>query len=343
MKMKDLGEAGAIRLLTEIVTRQRSGSGNPAGDFKLLVDAGDDAAAWRCGAGAELSTTDTAVDGVHFRKGTTPWRDLGRRIMAANVSDIAAMGGLPLYALVTLGLPPDTDVQGVESLYEGMLEVGNSYGVAIVGGDIVRSPTVFITVNLTGFCDGDPLLRSTVLRGDLVAVTGYLGSSAGGLEIMSKELEVRGEDAEYLRAAHLRPEPRIDQGRILSQQGVRAAIDVSDGLIDDISKICKASGVAASLDAGSIPVHPSLKKVFPYRYLEKALAGGEDYELLFTAPRELMERVVPLLGPTSAVIGKIVDGEAGQVVVMDPETGQELRTPHSGWDHFRIDADESLS
>ena len=339
--MKDLGEAGAIQLLTEMVTRQRSGPGNATANFELLVDAGDDAAAWRCAAGTELYTTDTAVEGVHFIRDTTPWRDVGWKIMAANVSDIAAMGGLPLYALVTLGLPPDTDVQGVKSLYEGMLELGNRYGVAIVGGDIVRSATVFVSVSLTGFCDGDPMLRSTASRGDLVAITGYLGSSAGGLEIMSKRLEAPGEAAEYLKAAHLRPEPRINQGRILCQHGVRAAIDVSDGLIDDMSKLCKASGVAASLEAGRIPVHPSLKKVFPHRYLETALAGGEDYELLFAAPPELMERVVPLLGPTSAVIGKIADGEAGQVVVIGPETGQQLRTHHGGWDHFRIDDNES--
>ena len=339
--MKDLGEAAAIQLLTEMVTRQRSGPGNAADNFKLLVDAGDDAAAWRCGVATELFTTDTAVDGVHFTRDTTPWRDLGWKIMAANVSDIAAMGGLPLYALVTLGLPPDLDVQGLKSLYGGLLELGNSYGVAIVGGDIVRSPIVFVTVSLTGFCDGDPILRSSASRGDSVAITGYLGSSAGGLEIMSKGLEVPADAGEYLRAARLRPEPRIDQGRILCQHGVRAAIDVSDGLIDDMSKLCKASGVAASLEAGCIPVHPSLKKVFPHQYLEKAFAGGEDYELLFTAPGELMERVIPLLGPDSAVIGKIVDGEAGQVEVIDPATGQQLRTPHSGWDHFRIDANES--
>ena len=336
MKVSDLGEFGAIEILTGIATRERSGPDKaPPDEYRLLVDAGDDAAAWSCGHGTELYTTDTVVEGVHFTRATTPWRDLGWKVMAANVSDIAAMGGLPLYALITLGLPPDTEMEDLESLYRGMVEMGNRYGVMVIGGDTVRSPVVFVTVGLTGSVQAGPLLRSTARPGDVVAVTGHLGSSAGGLEIMLKELTVGRESGEYLKAAHRRPEPCVSQGQVLCERGVRAAMDISDGLVDDLSKMCRASGVAARLDAGKVPVHPMLKEAFPQRYVDMSLGGGEDYQLLFTAPPEIMDAALPMLPPPAATIGEILEGPSGRVTVVDPETGKELETPHGGWDHFR--------
>ena len=292
MKVKDIGEWGVIELLTELVTRSRRVDGSG-----LVVDAGDDAAAWRYAQGIQLSTTDTVVEGVHFTRCTTPWHDLGWKLMAANASDIAAMGGLPLYALVTLGLPPDTEVDHLKLLYQGMLDLANEHGVAVVGGDIVRSPVVFVTVALSGTHEGAPILRSEAGVGDQVAVTGYLGSSAGGLEVMLQGIEVGPEADAYLKNAHRRPEPRIAQGRLLSREGVRAAMDISDGLADDLSKLCLASGVSARLHAADVPAHPLLQEAFPQRYLELALGGGEDYQLLFTAPRELMDRLLSQLGP----------------------------------------------
>lgn len=336
MKLKDLGEFEAIKLLTETVTRERRkrDDASPHG-FRLLVDAGDDTAAWRSGGGTELHTTDTVVEGVHFTRDTTPWHDLGWKIIAANVSDIASMGGLPLYALITLGLPPDTEMDDLKALYRGMMEAGNEYGMAIVGGDMVRSPVVFVTVGLTGSCDGDPMLRSTARPGELVAVTGYLGSSAGGLEIMLNRLPVEEGAAEYLKASHRRPDACVPQGRALSHHGVRTAMDISDGLVSDLSKLCQASGVGATLRAQNIPVHPALRKAFPQRYMEIALAGGEDYQLLFTAPGELMHQLIPLLPPTATIIGEIVEGEVGEVTVVDSRTGECLNIPDGGWDHFK--------
>ena len=190
MQIKDLGEFGLIELLNALVTRERRGLDNGAAfGFRLLVDTGDDTAAWNAAPATELFTTDTVVEGVHFTRKTTPWRDLGWKSLASNISDIAAMGGLPLYALVTLGLPPETEVADIEELYRGMLEIGSQYGVAIVGGDLVRSPGVFITVALTGIHSGPPMLRSAARPGHQVAVTGYLGSSGGGLKLMLGGLE----------------------------------------------------------------------------------------------------------------------------------------------------------
>ena len=342
MKISELGEFGVIDRLIEMVIRERSGPDNGAPfSFRLLVDAGDDAAAWRTGEATELFTTDTMVEGVHFTRVTTPWRDLGWKSMASNISDIAAMGGLPLYGLVTLGLPPDTEVDDIRELYSGMLDISNIYGAAIVGGDMVRSPVVFITVSLTGVHPGQPMLRSTAQPGDLVAVTGYLGSSCGGLRLMLEEAArmLGGSDAvlpeaeAFLRRAHRRPEPAVAEGRILSDAGVATAMDISDGLADDLSKLCRASGVSARLFAGQIPVHPLMKQAFPDQYLELALNGGEDYLLLFAAPEELMAQVMPQLSPAAAVIGEITEGTPGQVVIVDA-SGVEV-TAGRGWDHYR--------
>ena len=335
MKVKELGEFEVINLLAEMVTRERRGPDRGSfGDFQLLVDVGDDTAAWTPGRATELHTTDTMVEGVHFTWGTVSWYHLGWKIMAANISDIAAMGGLPLYALVTLGVPLDTEVEELESLYRGMLDLGSEYGLAIVGGDIVRSPVVFVTLSLTGACEGAPMLRSNAGQGDVVAVTGYLGSSAGGLDILMKGLPVQREAGDYLKAAHQKPQPCISQGRILSQNGVRTAIDVSDGLVDDLSKLCRASGVAARIEAPRVPVHTTLKEAIPQGYMDIALAGGEDYQLLFTAPAELIHRVLPMLGPPAAPIGEIVEGESGQVTVVGETTGETMEVQRKGWDHF---------
>lgn len=337
MQIKDLGEFGLIDRLIAMATRQRGGPdhGAPLG-FRLTVDAGDDTAAWRTGAATELFTTDTMVEGVHFTRETTPWRDLGWKSMASNISDIAAMGGLPTYALVTLGLPPETAVADVEELYRGMLEINRQHGVAIVGGDMVRSPVAFVTVALTGVHPGLPLLRSTARLGDQVGVTGYVGSSSGGLRLMLEKPSVPPKAAEYLRQAHRRPQPAVAQGRILSEAGVQTAMDISDGLAGDLSKLCKASGVAARVFVAQVPIHPLLRQAFPDRCLDLALGGGEDYLLLFTAPPTLMAEVLPRLPQGAAVIGEIVAGPSGRVELVDP-AGVVSAAGAPGWDHFTGD------
>ncbi len=337
-----MGEFGVIDLLTRMVVQQRGGPNHGADlSFKLTVDNGDDTAAWQTGKATELFTTDTVVEGVHFTRETTPWRDLGWKCIASNVSDIAAMGGLPMYALVTLGLPPETEVSELEQLYEGMMEISNEHGVAIVGGDMVRSPVVFITIGLTGIHAGQPMLRSTARPGDQVAVTGYLGSSGGGLRLMlgaghdsNLSDQVSEEAAEYLRVCHRRPRPAVAEGRILSASGVVTAMDVSDGLADDLSKLCRSSGLSARIHAGQVPVHPLLKQAYPDDYLDLALGGGEDYLLLFTAPAEVMALVMPQLSQGAAVVGELLPGEPGRVSVLDVD-GSERPVSGAGWDHFR--------
>ena len=332
MLVSEVGEFGLIEVLAGVIGPDREGAG--ANGFRLTLGIGDDTAAWETSRATELATTDTVVEGVHFTRDTTPWPDLGWKLMAANVSDIAAMGGLPLYSLVTLGLPADTQVEDIRALYEGMLEGARKYDVAIVGGDIVRSPTMFVTLSLNGVHSGKPMLRSTAQPGYQVAVSGYLGSSAGGLRLMLDGMEADAEADAFLRHAHRRPEPHVQQGMLISQAGVGVAMDVSDGLLDDLSKLCTASGVGAEVRSDAVPVHPLLQRAFPHDALDMALNGGEDYLLLFAAPADLMSRAIEKLGPPAAVIGEITDGPAGTVRLLEP-SGQARDVNVRGWDHFK--------
>ena len=342
VKVREMGEFGLIDLLAGMATGGRRTSDASARDsFPIVVDTGDDTAAWRCGETTELWTTDTAVEGVHFTRRTIPWYDLGWKVMAANISDIASMGGLPLYALITLGLPSDQDVEDLQSLYSGMLDIGNEYGVAIVGGDMVRSTSVFVTVGLTGTCEGAPMLRSNAGLGELVGVTGCLGSSAGGLDLLMEQGSTGGGASQYLVHAHRRPSPRISEGRAMARHGVTCAMDVSDGLVDDLSKLCRASGVSARVNANKVPVHPYLREMFPDSYLDKVLGGGEDYQLLFTAQEETMESVLRALPSQATVIGTVLDGPAGEVSVVDAATDRPVAVPQGGWDHFSTHSTEA--
>lgn len=343
MQIKDLGEFGVIDILAGMVVNQRSDSTNAQSfSLNLSVDNGDDTAAWsavpstRLADGRvtnELFTTDTMVEGVHFTRETTPWHDLGWKSLASNISDVASMGGVPAYALVTLGLPPETEVSNLESLYNGMLEISNEYGLAIVGGDMVRSPVFFITVALTGVMQGHPMVRTTATPGDLVAVTGYLGSSGGGLKLMLEDASEHSDAADYLIASHRRPRPEVAVGKTLTEAEITTAMDVSDGLCDDLSKLCRASGVSANVFADKLPIHPYLRSRFPDECVDLALGGGEDYVLMFTGSPAKVNHVVSGLPGGAAVVGEILEGEPGRVAVVDHQ-GQEIPARNRGWDHF---------
>ncbi len=336
MQIKDLGEFGVIDLLASMVVDQRASATNgQAFALNLSVDNGDDAAAWNAGTEAvtQLFTTDTMVEGVHFTRETTPWEDLGWKSLASNISDVASMGGLPTYALITLGLPQETEVSDLESLYKGMLQISNEYGMAIVGGDMVRSPVVFITVALTGAMHGQPMIRARARPGDLVAVTGNLGSSGGGLKLMLEGSSEQGDVADFLRESHRRPRPAVAAGQSLVESEISTAIDVSDGMADDLSKLCWASGVSGKKFADRLPVHPRWKDRFPQDCVDLALGGGEDYVLLFTGSPAKVNHVISGLTGGAAVVGEIVAGEPGKITVVDSQ-GKEILAGNRGWDHF---------
>ena len=358
MLVSELGEFGLIELIREWTRRPAPGDGAPGngargdgagGDnpaYRIVVGNGDDAAAvdWLRTPLAELYTTDTMVDGVHFTARTTPWRDLGWKALASNISDIAAMGGQPALALVTLGLPPDTAVDSVRELYAGMGEIADAYGAEIVGGDLVRSPAAFITVALTGITDGAVMARSGARPGHQVAVSGPVGGSAGGLRMLL-DADAGGVGGgndgissgnpspdNPLVKLHRRPYPHTAAGRILAAAGVGAAMDVSDGLAADLGKLGIASGVAARIMIDRVPVPNALKSTCPEDWPALALYGGEDYVLLFTAPPEIMASAIAGI-PGAAVIGEIVDGAPGAVEIIGSD-GNPVSVNAAGWDHF---------
>ena len=333
MRISDLGEFGLIELIQQWT---QGGSPNPGAapvaEYRLAVPNGDDAAAITFASGpvTELYTTDTMVDGVHFTTATTPWRDLGWKAIASNISDVAAMGGVPAVALITLGLPPDTNVSDVKELYAGMMEICGEYGARIIGGDMVRSPLAFVTVALTGIASGIPMVRTAAAPGHLVAVTGPVGSSAGGLRQLLAGCALDGSEPVM---QHRRPRPQVAAGKALAAAGVRCAMDVSDGLADDLGKLCSASSVSAVICANSVPASPELKTAFPKDWLDLALYGGEDYVLLFTAPADIMDAAIRELGQGAAIIGEITVGNPGVVSVLDA-AGEPAQRAGAGWDHF---------
>jgi thiamine-monophosphate kinase len=325
MKVSELGEFGLIDLINKMV-----GGGQ---DKRLLVGIGDDAAAWQGDASIQLATVDSFIQDVHFPLSVASWKELGWKAIAVNLSDIAAMGGLPRYALVSLALPDDTEVDDITTLYTGMLELAQQFGVAIVGGDISRAPLVVITITALGSSrEKQVLTRSTAEVGELVAVTGYLGAAAAGLEMLTKRLEFDPQTTACFRNAFLHPIPRIAEGQLLLEQGVKTAIDLSDGLISDLSQVCRASRVSARVEIEQVPVEPRVKAHFGERALELALSGGEDYELLFTGRAEVIDRVKRKAACPITVIGEILAGREG-VTVVDSQ-GKSVSLTRRGWEHF---------
>ena len=332
MLVRELGEFGLIERLSRRVAASPAGpSHRTHPSASLRVGIGDDAAVWEAKGATEVLTTDTIVEGVHFTLDTTGWNDLGWKALAVNLSDAASMGASPALAVVTLGLPADTRVEDVETLYDGLLEAATEFGAAVAGGDVVASPTLFITVALTGVLQGAPMLRSAACPGDEIGLTGPLGASAAGLAVLQGATVAA--DAEALRAAHRRPQPRVREGLALAAAGVRCAMDVTDGLVDDLAKLCAASGLAGRLESACVPVHEGALAAFPESALAMALNGGEDYELLFTAPPPLMASLASALPCRVHVVGAVHEGPPGQVTVVDAE-GRAMTPPRRGWDHF---------
>lgn len=326
MKVSELGEFALIELLAGIAPR-----GGP--EHRMLIGIGDDTAAWQGDDSTVLATTDAMVQGVHFTAGT-PWRELGWKALAVNLSDVAAMGGAPQYALVNLSLPGETEVEDVARLYRGMAELADQHRVAIVGGNITAAPVIMITVTVIGRALREGLLRrSAAVPGDRVAVTGYLGAAAAGLRQLGGDLNLPPEAVVALRQAHLQPKPRIAEGQVLVRCGVRAAIDISDGLVADLSHICAASKVGACVPVHLVPIHPGVRENLGDKALDLALGGGEDYELLFTAPDRVVKEVEKALGRSCpvTVIGEVTEGTGIKLLAGD---GKPYYIYGPGWDHF---------
>jgi thiamine-monophosphate kinase len=333
VKVSEIGEFGLIKLLSEEI--EKTGSIN-TDKCRIIAGIGDDAALWHCNDPVQIATTDTLIQDTHFDFAYTGWRDIGYKAIAVNLSDIAAMGGTPLFALVSLSLPENTEVDNVLDAYRGMLRIADTFAVSIIGGNIATSTKVVINVTVLGSLDNETALtRSTAREGDKIALTGYTGLSAAGLWIMKNKQSLDPEDETIFKKSHLQPLPRIAEGETLRALGVKTAIDISDGLLADLSHICSASKIKAIINKDLVPVHPSLKSCFlEEKYMQFILAGGEDYELMFTAPGNIIEDVKKRISSPVTIIGEIVAGTPGQVEMVN-SIGKIYTFELKGWDHLK--------
>lgn len=333
-------EIGEFRLIAEL-QRALPNAARAEGIIELGI--GDDAAVWRPTAGVPcIVTTDTLVDAVHFRLDWTDWRSLGHKALAVNLSDAAAMGAKPALATVSLGLTGDERVADLRAMYEGLGNLAAAEGMAIGGGDVVHSPhALTITVTVIGECrDGPPLRRDGARMGDVIAVSGTLGASAAGLRLLAAESSLRSATtAALLVEAHLRPQPRVALGRVLSRHGASAAMDLSDGLYGDLPTLLAASRVAGRIELDRLPVAAAVHALFPDDWLDLATRGGEDYELLFTAPPDRMPEIearAAEAGATISVIGTVeTAGEAPGRVTAFALDDTESTVAAGAFDHFR--------
>ena len=328
-----VGEDALVRLF--------GGGGRPAGRG-VLVGPGDDAALVRPPPGARLLlTADLLAEGVHFRRSWAPPALLGWKLGAVNASDVGAMGGRPLWALLSLSLPPELPASFVASLRRGLREAGRAFGFALAGGDTCASAGgVVLSLALVGAVGPHALLRTGARSGELLFVTGNLGASALGLAALERFGPLPGLPRGLRPAArrHLRPLPPVGFAAALARRGLAtAALDVSDGLARDLGRLCAASGVGAEVDADALPVAPSAVAAAALLGDDPraaALQGGEEDELLFTAPARDAARVAALargMGVRVTVVGRILPRGRGLRL---REGGRTSRLEARAWEHF---------
>ena len=349
----DIGETSLIERIAKIVNIRLDDRGI---HDNLLLGIGDDTAVFRPTPGkAMLLTTDSFIEGVHFDLTFTSFLHLGWKAMAANLSDIASMGGKPRYATVAISLPQKISLEMIEEFYRGAAEACKKYSCLIAGGDTTASfANLAITVALTGEAEeGRILYRSGAKPGDLICVSGHLGASYAGLKILQREKQrfIDSPDpkgfepnlAPYAPALekHLMPKPRFDISTFLVEMvKTHSAIDISDGLASEVHRLCAASGTGAKIYEHNLPLDAITQFVAtefsepPYEY---ALYGGEEYELLFTMDDKEFE-VLESLTSDVTIIGRMTPKEDGIELVR--ENGESGPLAPAGWDHFRRDNKE---
>ena len=313
-----------------IIRRIRQLSGE-RGVARVPLGIGDDAAVLRVPSGHEvLVTTDFSLENVHFRRAWHPPESVGHRCLARGLSDIAAMGGQPFAAFLSLALPAKLPQKWVDAFLRGLLTLAKQHAVTLAGGDMAQSPglrssaKVLVDIVVVGSAPrGKSLRRSGAKPGDAIYVTGQLGASALALEALFAQPKKKLHSNKH--PAHFYPQPRLAIGRYLREHRLASSmIDLSDGLSTDLHHICEESGVGAEVVAEFIPRADG-------GTLEQALHGGEDYELLFTAPRD---RKIPrrIAGIAVTRIGQIKNGRT-RVLLRDGL--QKRALPPGGWEHFK--------
>lgn len=333
MKVWQVGEFGLIdKIKNDTLT-------DPS---MVVAGIGDDAALLKHPPDKILvATTDMMIENIHFMVSGDNGREIGYRVMAANVSDIASMGGIPTHAVISLGVNPQMEVSFIESVYEGMKACCRAYGVNIVGGDTVSSPNnLVLNVALLGWADPEKyLLRSGAKPGDLILVTGVLGDSRAGLDLVLEKCQMTEADAEYLLGRHYYSTPRVkEMAAGIQAGGITAADDISDGLGSEIHEIAEASGVGAVIWFHDLPVSKQTLEVASKTntdLTEYCLFGGEDFEMVLTVrsekATELIQAIQMATGTKVTVVGEIVEKDQGIRLLRDGSL-QELKK--RGYSHF---------
>lgn len=333
------GELALIEQIRERVSRI---------PVQVPLGIGDDCALLRVKSGEDVAvTTDLSIDGRHFRLAWHPAEAIGHRTLARGLSDLAAMGARPVGAFLSLGLPRELAKAGktaagnqwIARFFDGLLALAETHGTVLAGGDLAESPIALADIVLVGAVPrGRTLLRSGARPGDELYVTGALGGAAAGLERLAKwadsaKLKGQGKRREIPSdfaaelSAHLYPQPRVQQGLWLQRRrAASAAIDISDGFSTDLAHLCQESGVAAEVDAGLLPVHAGATQA-------QALHGGEDYELLFTAP-EGTNIPAAIAGVAVTRIGRMIRRRAGRPQIALIDGRRKLPLTAKGWEHF---------
>jgi len=329
MNISRLGEFG---LIERIRRRVRVGRG-------VKIGIGDDAAWVTNATGSSLVTADLLIERIHFDLRWTSLFQLGYKSLAVNLSDIAAMGGTPAFALLSLGIPRDFEVAGLDEFYRGVNALAREFGVTIIGGDTNVAGSLIISVCVIGTPPRRPVRRRGARPGDDIYVTGTLGDSALGLRLLKENPEGlrRSRLARALLKRHHQPDPRIEAGSLLARRNLATAmIDVSDGLVQDLSHICHASRIGAVVWNERLPLSRAYRRIAAREGTRYALGGGEDYELLFCARphnRARVEKLQQRAGVAITRIGTCV-AAAGGVTVVDG-MGLPIPTLLKGHDHFK--------
>jgi thiamine-monophosphate kinase len=334
MMVRELGE---FALLARLQQRLKQVEAPP-----VVRGIGDDCAVLRSAEGHDLLVTiDTQEEGVHFRREWSTPEDIGWRCLAVNVSDIAAMGGVPLGAVVALSLPERLTVAFVEAMYDGMSALAAVYDCPIVGGNLSKSAErLSVTITVLGSTPRDgAAYRASARTGDDIWVTGDLGGAKAGLEALIHPQAVAGLPTDTVLSRYRRPRPRLREARHLRRQGARSLIDLSDGLSSDLAHVCEASGVGALLFADQIPISDDVRRVaraLDLDALTMALHGGEDFELCLTAPPGAAASLgVGFRGQFDCSLTRIGTIQAGAGVTLRHPDGREETLAAGGYDHFR--------
>jgi len=303
-------------------------------DDSVILGIGDDAAVFRPGDMPLVVTKDMLVEGVHFLPDHPPHL-LARKSLSVNLSDLAAMGARPRFALFGLGIPTDTENDWLERFFRSLSEIASEHDITLLGGDITEAPSLIISLTLLG--EGKDVIRRSGARpGDAVFVSGLLGEAAQGLELAKQGImwgAAAGSDR-FLKAFY-DPVPQVALGcRLAGHKVPTAMIDISDGLSVDLGHICEESGVGAEVEAAGLPISPELRQSSPAAE-EMGLHGGEDYQLLFTVSPQVLENLIRIpLGHKITRIGSITEGEGMVLITAD---GSRQPLVPKGFQHFQKD------